>query len=1289
MAAYYYDELFYLVGSVVVGATVFVVGTCYFSSPRAWLFGLLQAAAAALLAEASVAVAKATEASAEEINQMRAQVGSLEQQLRGTEARVRDSEIHRENEQKRHERKVRDLNSQLATVSRRIKESLLAKDRALVECRQWRRKFEDLEDLQQQALENPVRGKGRPRWAPAKKYGVRKVERGRPGKKLTAIAQVAIVNAAWESKQVRFESYVARTSDQLETLRAAVTALSKENASLLRKQQTQAPHDIPHELAQQQVQDAVQSTMVFADKEHWKRVNLLEQAHQEKLMAAKADYERRLANTTAEFKEATANAVLAERLDTTLEMGKTEKALEKDIASKEADLVQLRAANAKTTADLRVKEEELRRETTEVAKLKRVSGNHEKAGKRLQNKYKKLQSTKRTLSREKNKLEREKERLEEDIEDLQEEIGDLGQQNQGLKEEMDRHVNTIMDLVDDNDKVLGKAEEVEGTNSQLRQELADFRTADINQACFLRSSTLSKVLLLPLVPSSLLTPSAPSVPFVPSVICPSRPRPTVITLTSQHVPLITHTLMNSSSYRSFAARPLMLIPFTTAAPIFSPLFLSSRDTEPPKEPSDPSLWLYLGFSAALVLSGGAFAGLTIALMGQDEVYLQVIKTSGEGHERKNATSVLNLLNHGKHWVLVTLLLSNVITNETLPIVLDRTLGGGWPAVLGSTALIVIFGEIVPQSICVRYGLPIGAWMAPCVLVLMYIMSPVAWPIAKLLDRLLGEDHGTIYKKAGLKTLVTLHKTLGEAGEQLNSDEVTIISAVLDLKEKSVGSIMTPMEDVFTMSADTVLDERTMDHILSQGYSRIPIHAPENPMNFVGMLLVKMLITYDPEDCKRVRDFALATLPETRPETSCLDIVNFFQEGKSHMVLVSEYPSEDRGALGVVTLEDVIEELIGEEIIDESDVFIDVHKAIRRMTPAPKSRVAKGKIVEEPPLNASIITDGDLIDVDPTQPSSLPKPSDLIRRRSSVETPLPRFQLRKTNTDINPDAPNESVTQVGTTDEIREHLKHLGPSNLASRPRQTRYHAVKIKRNSTSPSRSAQTDFESGQSTSDSQRLIPSSTGYQGGIGAGLLNSAGTDAKDGAHALKLGYGTMASNDSVSKGTGAQQYKDLPQVSIPEAVREEHEDQPRSGSTQTASSVALRDDSENQPRSGSTRKASSDEGSVESSGTPGFIYHHRGPARSGSITEQVVDVNGIRKVVLHANCTSSSEGETHPSGHHHHREHHPTDRSVHDTDDAKSENPDGGHTKSKKKRRRKKHGKTSKSDDGPSEDQPLLR
>ena len=72
---------------------------------------------------------------------------------------------------------------------------------------------------------------------------------------------------------------------------------------------------------------------------------------------------------------------------------------------------------------------------------------------------------------------------------------------------------------------------------------------------------------------------------------------------------------------------------------------------------------------------------------KDEIYLQVIEKSGEGSEKHHAAKVLRLLKRGKHWVLVTLLLGNVITNETLPIVLDRSLGGGWPAVLGSTVLI--------------------------------------------------------------------------------------------------------------------------------------------------------------------------------------------------------------------------------------------------------------------------------------------------------------------------------------------------------------------------------------------------------------------------------------------------------------------------------------------------------------------------------------------------------------------------------------------------------------------------
>ncbi|KAE8145305.1 hypothetical protein BDV25DRAFT_164991 [Aspergillus avenaceus] len=710
-----------------------------------------------------------------------------------------------------------------------------------------------------------------------------------------------------------------------------------------------------------------------------------------------------------------------------------------------------------------------------------------------------------------------------------------------------------------------------------------------------------------------------------------------------------------SAVRLLAVRPVLVgfakllmlawgsLPLVSAAPA---TYITHSEVSP-KPPSDPDLWLYLGVAAFLVLSGGAFAGLTIALMGQDEVYLQVIKTSGEGSERKNAASVLKLLKRGKHWVLVTLLLSNVITNETLPIVLDRSLGGGWPAVLGSTVLIVIFGEVVPQSICVRYGLPIGAWMAPCVLALMYIMAPVAWPVAKLLDRLLGEDHGTIYKKAGLKTLVTLHKTLGEAGEQLNSDEVTIISAVLDLKDKPVGNIMTPMEDVFTMSADTVLDEETMDVILSQGYSRIPIHAPDNPSNFVGMLLVKMLITYDPEDCRRVREFALATLPETRPETSCLDIVNFFQEGKSHMVLVSEYPGEDRGALGVVTLEDVIEELIGEEIIDESDVFIDVHKAIRRMTPAPvRTRVPKGKFVEEPPMLPPQ-TQGQLIDVD-GEPQA-PRPSVNGRRRSSMEPPLPRFQLRMQQSDKNSDSTDGLVIQRGTTDEIREHLKHLGPSNLASRPRQTRYQNVKIKRASASPTRSGQTEVDSGQSITDPQSRRSNSVALPGGIGEGLVQP-GLDARDGAYAVRAGYGTIGNPKPADAGT--QTIKD---VSIPEPVHEEEEYRRQSRSA----AVSIRS------------------GSSHSQQQKPTSYQHQGPARSGSITEQVVDVNGIRKVILHTTSTSSSDNEGRRSPKYPSSDHQNGQPGA-----AQGE----GH---KKRRRRRKRGQAAKqSGNQVDEESPLL-
>ncbi|KAI1434231.1 hypothetical protein GGR50DRAFT_687743 [Xylaria sp. CBS 124048] len=613
-----------------------------------------------------------------------------------------------------------------------------------------------------------------------------------------------------------------------------------------------------------------------------------------------------------------------------------------------------------------------------------------------------------------------------------------------------------------------------------------------------------------------------------------------------------------------------------------------------------ALWVLYAISMALVLLGGAFAGLTIALMGQDEIYLRVISLDRDEPQHKNASRVYHLLNRGKHWVLVTLLLSNVIVNETLPVVLDRCFGGGVAAVVGSTILIVIFGEIIPQSLCVRYGLQIGGYMAQPVLVLMYVLAPVAWPTAKLLDSLLGENHGTIYKKSGLKTLVTLHKTLGDVDERLNQDEVTIISAVLDLKRKAVEEVMTPMEDVFVMSEDTILDEKTIEKILDAGYSRIPVHQSDNPTNFIGMLLVKILISYDPEDAKTVKEFALATLPETRPETSCLDIINFFQEGKSHMVLVSENPGEDHGALGVVTLEDVIEELIGEEIIDESDVYVDIHKAIRRAHPGPhvrgqwKDLMVKDMAIKEGTLMTvkdgalMEIRDGELIDLHEEEAEGVENPllGRLSQRPSfsgrSTDTPVlhPKTTtlfLRRSSMDQDDRVIHTTVPVRANMEDMRDHLKNLGPSNPASNPKSTRVSAVKIKpgfgSSLSAERRSESVDIVAGLYRETDER-------------ASLLRPQ-LAAKDAVKALH--HSTSYERGSFQKPSGEGGH----------SLSREITTRPRPTNSNDSSASP----------------AGSSEGDANT--------RRRGRVRSGSITESIVEAGGIRKVVLETNSLSDTD------------------------------------------------------------------
>ncbi|KAE9378690.1 DUF21-domain-containing protein [Stipitochalara longipes BDJ] len=319
-----------------------------------------------------------------------------------------------------------------------------------------------------------------------------------------------------------------------------------------------------------------------------------------------------------------------------------------------------------------------------------------------------------------------------------------------------------------------------------------------------------------------------------------------------------------------------------------------------------------GLSILLVLLGGLFAGLTLAFMGQDRVHLQVIARSGTCRERQNAQKVLGVLQKGRHWVLVSLLLGNVITNETLPIVLDREVKGGWFAVLVSSILIVIFGEIIPQSICAKYGLAVGAWSSRYVLWLMYCLFPVAFPIAKALDLLLGRNHGIVFDRLGLKTLLMFHEGLHHlAGERLNIDEISILSSILDFNSLQVSSVMTPISKVFSLSSDTFLNDMARYNILRSGYGNIPIHLHTQPNTFVGLLPVKSLVSTNLEEEVTIGQLSLETLPVVYSTESCLDTLNIFRERKAQVVLVIEQGTAL--PLGILTARDILEELMGDTI----------------------------------------------------------------------------------------------------------------------------------------------------------------------------------------------------------------------------------------------------------------------------------------------------------------------------------------------------------------------------------------
>lgn len=216
-------------------------------------------------------------------------------------------------------------------------------------------------------------------------------------------------------------------------------------------------------------------------------------------------------------------------------------------------------------------------------------------------------------------------------------------------------------------------------------------------------------------------------------------------------------------------------------------------------PSSGTFWVYVSACLCLVLCGGLVSGLTIGLFSLSNLELEVLQEDMEADaaDRHRAKRLKPLLKEERHHLLlVTLLLTNTAAMEALPEMLDK-LVPEWAAVLISVSLVLLFSEIIPQSICTRAPLTVGAFFSPLVWLLMLVLFPVSWPIAKLLDLCIGKEGGNQFLAS--RSQVTSLLEIIKRHNILTDDEAKIMQTVVQLRNKQIKDVMIPPDDIYMVT----------------------------------------------------------------------------------------------------------------------------------------------------------------------------------------------------------------------------------------------------------------------------------------------------------------------------------------------------------------------------------------------------------------------------------------------------------------------------------------------------------
>jgi metal transporter CNNM len=308
----------------------------------------------------------------------------------------------------------------------------------------------------------------------------------------------------------------------------------------------------------------------------------------------------------------------------------------------------------------------------------------------------------------------------------------------------------------------------------------------------------------------------------------------------------------------------------------------------------------------LIAFSAVCSGLNIALMSLDVNDLQRKAKLGNALARR----VLPLRKNS-HLSLAGILLSNVAAVSATSLVLEGQFNG-LIAGIASTLLIVVFGEVVPQALFARHALGmVGrfAWLLRLMIGVTYVVSK---PLQLLLDRLFGEEASRLQSRHELGMIITEH--LGNTTSELDDDEIEIMRGAITLSEKRVRDIMRQIKEVYWLTPNTQLTPAKIDEIKAKGWSRIPIFNRQRTTCF-GVLLMKDLVDID-FDTKsyRVDDLPLYPCQVVGSKTALDTMFRKFINGGTHLVPVA---ADDR-IVGIVTIEDLLEEIVGHEIEDETD-----------------------------------------------------------------------------------------------------------------------------------------------------------------------------------------------------------------------------------------------------------------------------------------------------------------------------------------------------------------------------------